>query len=113
MKEKENIQIRINNINKEIFYVVVKLQGFYQKINDIAMNNNFMKTEDEYIDSLSAQMKEIGYKDQEQIYKLRQVKENNRIFRESLKLKQEELINLSDSELAEKLSIIILHYKKK
>ena len=61
-------------------------------------------------------MKEIGYKDQEQIYKLRQVKENNRIFRESLKLKQEELINLSDSELAEKLSIIIpkrLHYKKK
>ena len=44
MKEKENIQIRINNINKEIFYVVVKLQGFYQKINDIAMNNNFMKT---------------------------------------------------------------------
>ena len=54
LKEKETIQIRINNINKEIFYVVVKLQSFYQKINDIAMNNNFMKTEDEYIDSLSA-----------------------------------------------------------
>ena len=107
MKEKENIQIRINNINKEIFYVVVKLQGFYQKINDIEMNNNFMKTEDEYIDSLRAQMKEIGYKDKEQINKLNQVKENNRIFRESIKLKQEELINLSDSQLAEKLSIII------
>ena len=71
------------------------------------MNNNFMKTEDEYIDSLSEQMKEIGYKDKEQINKLKQVKENNRIFKESLKLKQEELINLSDSELAEKLSIII------
>ena len=107
MKEKETIQIKINNINKQIFYVIVKLQNFYQKINDIVMNNNFMKTEDEYIDSLSEQMEEIGYKDKEQINKLKQVKENNRIFKESLKLKQEELINLSDSQLAEKLSIII------
>ena len=47
--------------------MVTKLQIYYQKINDIAMNNNFMKTEDEYIDTLSAQMNEIGYKDKEQI----------------------------------------------
>lgn len=87
--------------------MVTKLQIYYQKINDIAMNNNFMKTEDEYIDTLSAQMNEIGYKDKEQINKLKQIKENNRIFRESIKLKQEDLINLSDSQLAEKLSIII------
>ena len=74
------------------------------------MNNNFVKNEDEFIDSLNNQMEEIGYKDNELINKLKQ---NYKIIKESLKLKQEELINLSDSYLTEKLNIIIPKRKGK
>ena len=70
------------------------------------MNNNHLKTEDEYIDSLKDNMIEIGIEDKEQIEKLKQIKENNRIFRESIKLNEKDLINLDESELKDKLGLI-------
>ena len=107
INEKDKIQEKIKDINNQILFIIIKLQGFSEKINDIAMNNNHIKTEDEYIDSLKDKMDEIGYKDKEQIEKLQQIKKNNKIFQESVKLKREELLKLDDSQLAEKLKVII------
>ena len=106
INEKKEIQEKISNINKKIFFIITRLHSCYQKINDIAMNNNHLKTEDEYIDTLKDNMMEIGIEDKDQIEKLKQIKENNRIFRESIKLSEKELINLDESELKDKLGII-------
>jgi len=104
--EKKEIEEKISIINKKIFFIITRLHSCYQKINDIAMNNNHLKTEDEYIDSLKDNMIEIGIEDKEQIEKLKQIKENNRIFRESIKLNEKDLINLDESELKDKLGLI-------
>ena len=76
------------------------------------MNNNHLKTEDEYIDSLKDKMEEIGIKDEEQEKALKKMKENNRIFREVNKLNEKDIIKLDDSQLAEKLGVIIPQSKK-
>ena len=60
------------------------MKNLKEKIDDIAMNNNSLKTEDEYIDSLRDKMEELGIKDEEQMTGLDKIKENNRIFREEI-----------------------------
>ena len=60
------------------------------------MNNNHLKTEDEYIDSLKDKMEEIGIKDEEQEKALKKMKENNRIFREVNQLNEKDIIKLDD-----------------
>ena len=106
LKERNIILEKINQINKNIIVVIYKLQSYYQKINDIAMNNNFMKTEDEYIDSLKSNIEQIGYEDSEQIKILNKIKEDNKIFQEAIKLKKDDLINLNDSQLIEQLNSV-------
>lgn len=106
LKERISFSENINQINKNIIVVIYKLQSYYQKINDIAMNNNFMKTEDEYIDSLKSNIEQIGYEDSEQIKILNKIKEDNKIFQEAIKLKKDDLINLNDSQLIEQLNSV-------
>jgi len=71
------------------------------------MNNSHLKTQDEYIDSLKDKMEQIGLNDEKQEKDLKRMKENIKIFREVNQLKQEEVLSLDDSQLAEKLGIII------
>ena len=106
-KEQKEIHEKIENIKKQILFIIIKLQTLSEKINVIAMNNNHTKTEDEYIDSLKDNMDGIGYKDDEQINKLNEIKKNNKILRESMKLDKEELMKLDDSQLAKKLKVLI------
>ena len=106
-KEQKEIHEKIENIKKQILFIIIKLQTLSEKINVIAMNNNHTKTEDEYIDSLKDNMNGIGYKDDEQIKKLNEIKKNNQILRESMKLDKEELMKLDDSQLADKLKVLI------
>ena len=53
-------------ITKEIQIIIVQLQRTSDKLNSIAMNKSHIKTQDDYIDSLSEQMKGIGLKEEEQ-----------------------------------------------
>ena len=57
-------------------------------------------------------MEEIGIKDEEQEKALKKMKENNRIFREVNQLNEKEIMKLDDSQLAEKLGVIIPQSKK-
>ena len=112
LKDKEEIEKKIENIKNQITYIIIKLQSISEKINDIAMNNNHSKTEDEYIDSLKDKMEEVGLNDEDQKKALNEMKEKNRIFREVNNLDKEKLLNLNDSQIADKLSIIIPKNKK-
>ncbi len=111
-KEKEEIQRKINYINKQIVFIIIKLQGISEKINNLAMNNNHIKTEDEYIDDLMEKMDKMNIKDKEKIAKMKKIKETNSIYKKTLGINKNELLNISDEELAKKLSIIIPSNKK-
>jgi len=112
INEKYQIQEKIKNTQNIITFIIVKLKSISNKINDIAMNNNHLKTEEEYIDSLEDNIKEVGFKDEEQKKLLEQQKNCIRIFKETNNLNEKEIMNLNDSQLAEKLKIIIPKSKK-
>ena len=112
LKDKHETEKQIQNTSSQITFIIIKLKAISEKINDIAMNNNHLKTEDEYIDSLKDKMEEIGIKDEEQQKALKKMKENNRIFREVNKLDEKDIMKLDDSQLAEKLGVIIPKPKK-
>ena len=107
-KEKEKIKEELVQITKEIQIIIVQLQRTSDKLNSIAMNKSHIKTQDDYIDSLNEQMKEIGLKEEEQKKKLKEIKEKNHKIKEALKLDQNELLKMSDSDLTEKLGKILI-----
>ena len=111
-KEKENIKNKINVINKQILFIIIKLQTISEKLSDIAMSTNHIKTEDEYIDDLIEKMDKMNMKEKYKIQKLKTIKETNAIFKNTVKMDRNELMKLDDSQLAEKLKIIIPKCKK-
>ena len=78
------------------------------------MNNKHPKTQDEYIDSLTDKMEQIGLNDEEKKIALKKMKENIniKIFKEVNQLKEDDVKNLNDSQLTEKLGVIIPKSKK-
>ncbi len=52
------------------------------------MNNKHLKTKDEYTDSLTVKMEQIGLNDEEQKREFKNMKENIRIFKEVTNLKK-------------------------
>ena len=107
LNEKINIQKKIGYINQEILFIIYNLQKISEKINDIAMNNNHLKTEDEYIEDLINKMDKLNLNEKEKIEKIKKIKENNNIFKKAVKLNRNELLNLSDKELSEKLKTLM------
>lgn len=107
IKEQNEIKGKIKNTSNQITYIIIRLQNISQKIEDIAMNNNHLKTQDEYIDSLKDKMDQIGMNDEQQKNNLKKMKEDIKIFREINELKEDEVMKLNDSQLAEKLGVII------
>ena len=107
LNEKINIQKKIGYINQEILFIIYNLQKISEKINDIAMNNNHLKTEDEYIEDLINKMDKLNLNEKEKIEKIKKIKENNKIFKKAVKLNRNELLNLSDKELSEKLKTLM------
>ena len=107
LNEKINIQKKIGYINQEILFTIYNLQKISEKINDIAMNNNHLKTEDEYIEDLINKMDKLNLNEKEKIEKIKKIKKNNNIFKKAVKLNRNELLNLSDKELSEKLKTLM------
>ena len=105
IKEKIEIQKKINEISQRIFITILTLQNLTEKINDIAMNNNHLKTEDEYIDDLMDKMDKMNIRDRDKIEKIKRIKETNRIIREALKLDKVSLTTMNYSELIDTLKI--------
>ena len=112
LKEKIDIQNKIGYINQEILFIIYNLQKISDKINDIAMNNNHLKTEDEYIDDMINKMDKLNINEKEKMAKIKQIKQNNEIFKSAVNLSREELLKLDNKHLAEKLKIIMPNIKK-
>ena len=65
---KRLIYKKIIDINNQILFIIIKLQSISEKINDIAMKNNHLKNEKEYIDDL---MDKMNIKEEDKIAKIK------------------------------------------
>lgn len=91
-KEKDEVEKQVNNINKKMKITIMKLKSLSDEIYRKGMNKNHIKNENDYIDSLSAQMHEIGFKEEEIQKKLGEIKKNNELLKSVIKIPQEELL---------------------
>ena len=91
-KEKDEVEKQVDNINKKMKITIMKLKSLSDEIYLKGMNKNHIKNENDYIDSLSAQMHEIGYKEEEIQKKLGEIKKNNELLKSVIKIPQEELL---------------------
>lgn len=66
------------------------------------MNKSHTKSENEYIDSLSIQMKEMGYKEEEIKKQLGDIKQNNKLLESVIQIPKEELLIANANELMDK-----------
>ena len=87
----ENIKTKMDNLKR----IIIDLMNISQKINNNAMNQYHFDIENEYIETLIAQMMESNDKN-EQIKKLKENKKFNQIFQDLNKLSLEELIKNDD-----------------
>jgi seryl-tRNA synthetase len=79
--------------------IILKLQRLSDEILMKGMNKNHIKNENEYIDSLSSQMHEIGYKENEIKEKLGDIKKNNETLKSIINIPKEELLMKNADEL--------------
>ena len=103
LKEKIKIENKIGDINIEILFIIYNLQKISEKINDLAMNNSHLKTEDEYIDDMINKMDKLNLNEKEKMDKIKQIKKNNETFKSVVKLDRNELLKLDNKQLTQEL----------
>lgn len=82
---KRLIYKKIIDINNQILFIIIKLQSISEKINGIAMKNNHLKNEEEYIDDLMDKMDKMNIKEEDKIEKI--IKQRNQIIFSKMLLK--------------------------
>ena len=107
IKEKKEIQKKINEINHKLLITILKIQSLNERVNDIAMNNNHIKNEEQYIDDLLAKMDKMNIRDKAQIEKIHKLKETNRIIKEALALDKISLAKMDDYQISQTLKKIM------
>lgn len=98
-KEKMIIENKVKDIEKEISYTIIRLQNLNEKLNEISMNPNVIKTQNEYYKSLKEKMKDIGIEDKEQEEYLNGIIKENENIEKINNLSHEELLSLSEEKL--------------
>ena len=103
VKRKSEIEAKIKETNNQILFIIVRLQSISQRISDLAMNNNYIQKDNEYIDSLIDKYNEVYGNDNEKVKELEEMKRRNEQFQKACQLNKEEIFNLDDSQLADLL----------
>ena len=104
IQEQNEIKEKISNIRNQIISIIIKLKLLSQKIQDIAINNTYLKIKDEYIDFVRDRMRENEEYDKEQEKELKKMKENIKILKEVNDLREDEVSNMDDSQLIKKFN---------
>ena len=105
IEEKNKIQAEVNKINGEMQAIIIKLQALSEMIQLCSMNPEYIKDQNEYIDSLEGQMKEIGYKENEINAKLKSFKDRNNTIQKTKNIPQKEVLSSSVSDLLERYDL--------
>ena len=103
VKKKEEIEKKIKETNKSILIIIIRLQSISQRISDLAMNNNYIQRDNEYIDSLIDKYTEVYGSNSENVKELEAMKKQNEKFQKATSLKKEEIFNMDENQISELL----------
>ena len=98
-EEKKKVEEQVEKINRNMKIIIMKLQRLSEEIYLKGMNKNHTKNESEYIDSLSVQMHEMGYNEDEIKKQLGDIKENNKLLESVIQIPPHELLMKNATEL--------------
>ena len=87
------INDNIEKINKSITTTILNLVSLSSKIKYLAMNQNHIEIENEYIQAQIDKLEQIGDKDNSQLKKLKEFKKYNEIYQALKDISEDELIN--------------------
>ena len=87
------INDNIAKINKSITTTILNLVSLSSKIKYLAMNQNHIEIENEYIQAQIDKLEQIGDKDNSQLKKLKEFKKYNEIYQALKDISEDELIN--------------------
>ena len=105
--DKREIEEEISRINKNIQYNVITLKVLSDRINEIAMNNNSYKTEEEYLSKLIAKLRDMEKIDENKINSLKKMESNIKIILEIIRQNKDSLYNLEETNFNMKIREII------
>ena len=105
INERNEVEEKILKISNEISSTLGQLKLLFQRINDIAMNNNHLEIEQKYIKNLKEQMDVAGVEDEEKEKYLKKMEEKVRISIEVNKLADKDIFKIDDTQIASKLGI--------
>ena len=105
INERNEVEEKILKISNEIYFTLGQLKLLFQRINDIAMNNNHLEIEKKYIKNLKEKMEVAGVEDEEKEKYLKEMEEKVRISIEVNKLADKDIFKIPDTQIASKLGI--------
>ena len=103
----------IEKIDRDIIFTLFQLQKCIQIINSIALNNNYIKIQNDYIDSLKEKILEMGDNKNEQLNQIDEIKKQNDLLMKVENIKLEEVKDLDESLISNKISNYLNKNKRK
>ena len=104
-KKEKYIKNKIHKLNEDIIKTIYNLKQKSDKLNALALNNNYFKDVDQYIDSLKDKLIILG-NEEKQLEELGKMKINYALFESAvtMKLNENEKNNLDESQLVKILN---------
>ena len=99
--------------SSSIIFTLFQLQKCIQIINSIALNNNYIKTQNDYLDSLKEKILEMGDNKNEQLNQIDEIKKQNDLLMKVENIKLEEVKDLDESLISKKISNYLNKNKRK
>ena len=101
------LENKINNINKKRKLIIMKIQRLFKEVYKKGINKNHFKIENDYINSLIEQMKEIGYSEDKIKDNFKNIKKSNELIKKLIEIPLEEILMKYINELIDKFKITI------
>ena len=102
LEEKKKMEIELDATSQKMKIAMMKLQNLSEQIEDKIMIKGHTKKENDYIENLENQLREIGYSEQEIKERIGNIKENNQLLDSVINIPPEELLLSNANDLMKK-----------
>ena len=102
LEEKKQMEIELDLTNQKMKITMMKLQKLSEQIEDKIMIKGHTRRENDYIDNLENQLREIGYNEEQIKERIGNIKENNQLLHSVMNIPQEELLLYNAGDLMKK-----------
>ena len=102
IEEKKEMEKELNLTNQKMKITMMKLQSLSEQIESKIMIKGHTRRQNDYIDNLEGQLRELGYSEEKIRERLGNIKENNQLLNSVINIPPEELLLSNANDLMEK-----------